>query len=259
MTQSKASILRYIKQSGYRFTSLLTKPESQPKAVKNGKVGTLTSILHLAPAKLSGYEVCPMRSAGCTAACLHTSGNPVYMEGKNRARIERTRLYFEQRDTFFNLLCYEIQALVRRAEKQGSFASIRLNGTSDIPFERIKADIFGGKTIFDKFPHVQFYDYTKRHNRKNLPENYHLTYSLAEDNDDRAAEAFENGLNVAVVFDTKRNKALPAYYTLANGQSVPVIDGDVHDYRPDDGQGVIVGLRAKGDAIGDTSGFVRAA
>jgi hypothetical protein len=116
------------------------------------------------------------------------------------------------------------------------------------------------------FPHVDFYDYTKIANRKNLPANYSLTFSLAEDNDVNAIKAYKNGLNIAVVFDTKRTKRLPERFILtadkpAFSSSIPinVIDGDEHDYRPADPKGVIVGLRAKGDAIGDMSGFVRSA
>jgi hypothetical protein len=113
------------------------------------------------------------------------------------------------------------------------------------------------------FPRVTFYDYTKIANRKNLPRNYYLTYSLAENNDLLAMEAMRNGLNVAVVFNVIRGHPLPSVFTLAPPirhlapLDVPVIDGDLHDFRPIDPHGVIVGLRAKGRARYDKSGFVR--
>jgi hypothetical protein len=107
-----------------------------------------------------------------------------------------------------------------------------------------------------------------------LPANYHLTFSLAEGNDAQALDALDNGMNVAAVFAVPRGKPLPATYRLSAfpesphaiartvGRTFPVIDGDEHDFRPidgrgPDGRGVIVGLRAKGDAKGDASGFVR--
>ena len=144
-------------------------------------------------------------------------------------------------------------------------AAVRLNATSDIRFETVwfKQKWAGSPhTLFSLFRDVVFYDYTKIANRKGLPANYHLTFSLADGNDAQAVEAFHNGLNVAVVFHTKRNKPLPSVFSLMTEQGgfdAQVIDGDKTDFRPSDGRGVIVGLRAKGDAIGDASGFVRAA
>lgn len=236
-------------------SSLLARPESNPKLAKGMKQGVMSTPLHLAPADLSGYEVCPMATAGCRKACLHTAGNPAHMAGKERARVARTKLYFEQRELFMSVLIVEIAALVRKAKKAGMVPAVRLNATSDIPWERVRFAYNGEQyaNIMDLFPDVQFYDYTKRPNRK-VPANYHLTFSLAEGNDDQAHEALNNGFNVAVVFNTKRGQPLPAGMWLRE-----VIDGDETDYRPSDPRGVIVGLRAKGDAIGDTSGFVRAA
>lgn len=246
-------------------SSLLARPESNPKLAKGMKQGVMSTPLHLAPADLSGYEVCPMATDGCRKACLHTAGNPAHMEGKQRARSARTKLYFEQRGVFLSVLIVEIAALVRKAEKAGMIPAVRLNATSDIPWERVRFTHNGEQyaNLMELFPDVQFYDYTKRPNRKGLPSNYHVTFSLAEGNDTHAIEALKNGLNVAVVFDVKRGKALPDNFSIYRpsgaGLNTRVIDGDETDFRPSDPSGVIVGLRAKGDAIGDTSGFVRAA
>lgn len=238
---------------------LLAEPTHNPKVAKNIGLGVLTAPLHLAPASLSGYNVCPMATAGCRAACLHTAGNPAYMKGKARARNARTQAYFEVRDVFMVALASEIARVRDKARRMGLKCGIRLNATSDIPWERVPVTI--GRTTYANlmaaFPTVQFYDYTKRHNRRDLPRNYHLTYSLAENNDAHALAAIANGMNVAAVFNVKRGKALPQGFAI-NGIVWPVIDGDEHDYRPADGAQVIVGLRAKGQAIGDASGFVRA-
>lgn len=249
---------------------LLSNPTDNPKTSKNVKLNVLTSPLHLAPYNLSGYQVCPMASTGCSAACLHTAGNPAFMHNKNKGRIRKTKLFFEDRPTFFVQLIKDIHKLQKVSLSRDMDCGVRLNATSDISWESIKIPLggdFKDKTIFEVFPDVIFYDYTKipKRTKKTLPDNYHLTFSLSEDNDKDAEYALNNGTNVAVVFDTKRNRELPQKYTIGTTEAI-VIDGDEHDYRPFDDlyktpkgylKGVIVGLRAKGDAIGDKSGFVR--
>lgn len=249
-----------LEENGYKFSTCLAEPTGNPKLAKSLKIKVLSRPLHLAPASLSGYNVCPMATAGCKAACLHTAGNPVYMAAKANARNVRTKAYFEQRDDFMLRLANEIANHIDRAKRDGMRPAIRLNATSDIPWEKVPVTIDGTRyaNLMDVFPGCMFYDYTKRHNRRNLPANYVLTFSLAEGNDEQAVQAHLNGMNIAAVFDTKRNRDLPPAYRIGN-VSLRVIDGDEHDFRPADPQGVIVGLRAKGDAIGDTSGFVRAA
>lgn len=252
---------RVLSQHG--VCSLLSKPISNPKVAKNIGQGVLTAPLHLAPAKLSGYEVCPMRTSGCTRACLHTAGNPAAMGGKRRARIARTKAFFKARDAFMVALAGDIAKLERTARKRRLACGVRLNATSDIVWERTPVTIDGVTypNLMAMFPRVVFYDYTKRSNRRNLPSNYSLTFSLAEGNDLQAIEALRSGMNVAAVFNVVRGHPLPARFTLRgeflSSVNVRVIDGDLHDYRPADEKGVIVGLRAKGKARRDHTGFVR--
>lgn len=241
----------------YGVNDLLSRPESNPKIAKNGKVGVLCAPLHLAPHKLSGFNVCAKASPECIAACLHTAGNVQYMPGKTRARLARTKAYFKARAAFMAALYYEIARLERKAKRENMLCGIRLNATSDITFESVP--VGGFANIMEAFPAVQFYDYTKRSNRKNLPVNYDLTFSLAENNDREAVQAFRNGMNIAVVFNVRRGKPLPKGFTLGQEYILPVIDGDLHDYRPIDPRNCIVGLRAKGKAIGSNGGFVREA
>ena len=268
---SKASALRYLKEQGHRFTSLLASPESNPKVAKNGKLDVLTAPLHLAPFDLSGFQVCPQASKGCAAACLHTAGNPAYMEGKDRSRKDKTRAYFQHRDAFLALLVFEIAALVRKAEKLGMQPGIRLNATSDLPWEVRKVTIDGEPIrLMDAFPKVQFYDYTKVTERAiawaegRMPSNYHLTFSRTEDNDIAVDAVLRAGGNVAMVMTPKRYKeevaAGSTWTPTIEGRKLQakVTDGDAHDYRPADPKGCIVALKAKGDARRDTSGFVLA-
>jgi hypothetical protein len=244
-----------------------------PKIEKSVAFGYLTAVLHFAPAKLSGFEVCAGRTDGCTRACLNTAGrggiarggmltydtiaNGTRTNAIQLARVRKTRLYFEDRTAFMALLVKEIRRFELMARELGLKPAIRLNGTSDIPWERVKTPM-GNANIMVSFPDVRFYDYTKRANRHSLPANYSLTFSLADGNDAQAIAALSNGMNVAAVFRAVPKTYAP-YQDKANGPVIfyPVANGDMHDLRFLDPAGHIVGLKAKGNAKRDTSGFVR--
>lgn len=213
------------------------------KTSKGEKLGILTGILYLAPAKISGYEVCPMRSAGCTAACLYTAGMGAF-SNVQQARIKKTKMFFEQREEFFKLLHKDIKSLIAKAKKENLVPAIRLNGTSDINWVRFK--------LFEQYPEVQFYDYTKmlNHLTKDVA-NYHITFSKNEMNDLDCKIALERGYNVAVVFNAKKGVSLPPFWN-----DYPVYDGDDTDVRFYDPDNHVIGLRAKGMAKKDNSGFV---
>ena len=209
------------------------------KTVKGEKLGVLTGILYLAPAKISGYEVCPRRSPGCTDACLYTAGMGAFSTVQ-QVRIKKTKLFFEDRETFLTQLRKDITALVRKAKKLNLTPAVRLNGTSDIEWTRLG--------IMDEFPDIQFYDYTKVVTRltKDMPRNYNLTFSRSESNESECEVALDLGFNVAVVF----NK-LPSTYL-----NRVVVSGDETDVRFADSKGVVVGLIAKGKARKENAGFV---
>ncbi len=226
---------------------------ANPKIQKGSKLGYLSFILHLAPATLSGRETCPKRTAGCTEACLNTAGRGgMFKKGENtnmiqQARIRKTRQFFDNRDQFMEDLYADIRKGIRQAERLGLTPVFRLNGTSDLSWEKYVVPSTG-ETIFELFPEVQFYDYTKVLGRKvkDIP-NYHLTFSAADGNDKDVQRAIAQGMNVAMVFDR-----LPAEY-----MGRPVINADETDLRFLDPKGVIAGLKAKGRAKKDTTGFVR--
>jgi len=220
------------------FTLLST---ANPKIQKGTKLGYLSFILHLAPADLSGKEVCPKRTAGCTAACLNTAGRGgMFRKGENtnmiqKARIRKTQYFFADREAFLADLERDIRKGIRFAERQGLKPVFRLNGTSDLSWEK-----YG---IIEKFPEVQFYDYTKVLGRKvGHLANYHLTFSAADGNDSDVAKAIAAGMNVTVVYDQ-----------IPEG----VFSADETDLRFLDPKVGIIGLKAKGRAKRDTSGFVR--
>jgi hypothetical protein len=232
--------------------------DGNPKVMKGNKLGYLTAILHLAPASLSGFNLCPHSTAGCRAACLNTAGRGgMFKEGGTNtiqeARKRKSRDFKLNEDGFMRQLVKEVKAFVAKADRKGAVPCVRLNGTSDILWEHVKVD---GKSMMEHFPSVQFYDYTKFPSRRHGLANYHLTFSLAENNDAKACIALASGINVAVVFAVARSKPLPDTFTLG-GKSFPVINGDETDLRFLDPKGCIVGLRAKGRARKDTTGFVR--
>lgn len=223
-----------------------------PKTVKGEKKGYLTAVMYLAPHYLSSYNVCPMATAGCSAACLNTAGRGgMFKKGETtnaiqEARIRRTVMFFEEREKFMAQLVKEITKHIKTAEKREMIPVVRLNGTSDLRWETIP--VGDASNIMALFPNIQFYDYTKIYNRRNLPKNYHLTFSLAENNDVNARTVLKaSSMNVAAVF----HKVPDTFW------GYKVINGDESDLRFLDEQGVIVGLKAKGKARKDTSGFVR--
>jgi hypothetical protein len=222
--------------------SNLTAINSSAKLSHNVEVGVYTSVFYGAPARNSGYETCPNATDSCRGACLYASGLVKVEEyaGKNtikKCRVNRTKLFFEDQAFFMGWLIAELKAAQAKAKRDGMEYSVRLNGTTDIAWETVKVD---GKNIFEIFPDVQFYDYTKSFARMSLNiSNYHLTFSYTGEGDNvkQSLELLAAGQNVAVVFDTKRGRELPA--SLAG---IEVIDGDVTDYRPADKRGVWVGL-----------------
>lgn len=223
-------------------TKLLT--FNNAKTVKGEKLGYLTAILYLAPSDVSGViNVCPKATAGCKASCLFTAGQGIF-NNVQESRKRKTRLYAENRQEFYNTMRQDFILARKMAAKQNLTLVSRLNGTSDLwQLERDFAL---------ENPDLQFYGYTKLPKpwTRLLP-NYDLTFSRSETNEKNCLAALDHGINVAVVFSTKKGEKLPDEYL---GREV--ISGDEHDLRFLDKKGVIVGLTAKGKARKDTSGFV---
>mgnify|MGYP007038826446 CR=1 FL=1 len=232
-----------------------------PKILKGMAQGYNTYILHLAPASLSGFNTCPKATPGCTAACLNTAGRGgMFKKGETtnviqKARIRKTQLFFNNRETFMALLVKDIELAIKQSTKISMIPVIRLNGTSDLAFEKYEV-VRNGKlfrNMFTAFSEVQFYDYTKVLGRKIVDiANYHLTFSAADGNDSDVAKAIQQGYNVATVFGIKKTLPMPETY-----MGMPVFNGDESDLRFLDPKGCVVGLYAKGKAKKDTSGFVK--
>jgi len=220
------------------------------KTVKGEKLGFTTLILYMTPYtdNSKGINVCSHASKGCASACLVGSGFGGMYENVNKGRREKTERYLSNRVEFLHDIKEELTKALKKHEGKSTVV-VRLNGTSDLPYEKFK--IFeGGKNIFEIFPDVQFYDYTKNHVRfyKELPTNYHLTFSRSEENHKDSLEVLKRGFNVAMVFDK-----LPKTFA-----GFKVVNGDESDLRFLDADNVIVGLKYKkmtGKGADNTSAF----
>lgn len=218
------------------------------KTQKGEAKGFLTGVMHLAPSASSGAgNVCPCASPECIKMCLNTAGMWANSEAVQNSRRMKTELYFNDRPKFLANMRKSIEALIRKADRDGLTPAIRINGTSDLPNL--------ARQMAKEYPQVQFYDYTKIPQpwRRTLP-NYDITFSRSENNEQHAINALEHGINVAVVFNTGKNEPLPKEW-----KGYPVIDGDIHDLRfLDKNEGIkgplIVGLRGKGKARGKDKG-----
>jgi hypothetical protein len=234
-----------------------------PKILKGLKQGFNTYIMHLAPANLSGYETCPKRTAGCTSACLNTAGRGgMFKKGEftnniQKARIRKTNLFYDNRDEFMSLLVKDIELAIKQSAKAGLIPVFRLNGTSDLSWEKYSAKLGNVvyTNIFEAFPNIQFYDYTKVLGRKVKGiTNYHLTFSMADGNYLDCKQAVNEGLNIAVVFGIKKGTKMPEKFFNHN---LTVFNGDESDLRFLDPKNSVIGLYAKGKAKKDISGFVK--
>jgi hypothetical protein len=228
------------KETGLAY---LGKINGNVKLAKNKKIGYYTYSISLSPASTSGHNVCPFSTPECRLGCLATSGRTRIEIYSNRNRIQnsritKTNLLFNEPEYFMKWLIAEIKYYQKKAINDGYLFSIRLNTISDIDWQNIK--IFD-QSIFEIFPEIQFYDYSKSHLKfKNKPKNYHLTYSFTGRNWNKCEELLQQGFNVAMVFNVKHENELPAMY-----KNYTVINGDKNDVRFLDSKGVIVGLKFK--------------
>jgi hypothetical protein len=230
--------------------NLISNGNTNAKTIKNDQE---TYILYLSPYNLndSGKNVCPFATAGCAKACLNSAGRGKF-SNVQLARRRKTNLFFNDPQKFTQDLALDLAKINNKALKENKTIFIRLNGTSDINFEKLLNRYLN--INFAQFVGLKFYDYTKDKNKaleystNEKREKYRITYSRSEkDTEKDIQNLLNNGVNVAAVF----SKDLPNTYL-----GYPVINGDLTDLRFNDELGVIVGLKAKGDGKKDKSGFV---
>ena len=232
------------------------------KTIKGDGSEYLTAILYMTPYKVMVdgklFNSCSMAAiASCIDACLYTAGRGAF-NNVQTARQRKAEWFYRDKQGFLAQLIVDVDKFRNYCKKRDIQPCVRLNGTTDIRWELLR--YAGEKNIFEIFPDVQFYDYTKIANRKvkDIP-NYHLTWSYSNANPEYAKlldKAMEQGMNAAVVFRSNFIKVVPKCWH--KWQGYPVIDGDSDDLRfLDPKGGHIVALYAKGSAKKDTSGFVQ--
>lgn len=230
---------------------LFTQGESSPKLAKGIGTGYKALGLYLAPWKKSGMNVCGHASPGCIKGCLDEAGRAgIIKHGEDTnaiqiRRLERTLSLKHYRPEFIERVGLEIERHIAKCKREKIKPAVRLNATSDLSYEKLAPQLFELDCMF--------YDYSKNPYRVDqflrgqFPSNYHLTFSQSEANQKTARKLSKRGANIAVVFrDVK-----PTYY-----YEREVVDADEHDFRFLDGVGIIAGLKAKGPAKKDQSGFV---
>lgn len=227
--------------------------DTNAKTVKGQKYGYMTGILYMAPSTISGHNTCPMaKVAQCEKACLYSAGRGAF-NSVQQSRINKAKWFFEDPASFMAQLVRDISKLCTKADNAGMVPLVRLNGTSDIRWENIPVTVEGHvyPNVMAAFPGVQFYDYTKIANRKNVPTNYDLTFSFSgvPGYQKYVEQAKAAGMRIAVVF--RDRQSIPATF-----MGLDCVDGDDSDIRHVDPQGVVVALYAKGQAKTDQTGFV---
>lgn len=224
--------------------------ESSAKTIKGEKIGYLTGIVYLVPDEI----ICPLaKLAGCFEGCLKSAGRGAF-NSVQIARQAKTQFFYDNQEAFMLSLCADVWSLVNKAKRIGLNPLVRPNGTSDIPFENII--VLDGKTIFQLFPDVQFYDYTKHPSRKlegKTSGNYDLTYSFSAITPKPISIkglTNPNNSRTAVVF--QKQSDIPTSF-----RGWQVVDGDNTDVRHIEPKNVVVALYAKGKAKLDNGGFVQ--
>lgn len=244
----------------YNFIGNLIRAGGDAKTIKGNDSGYLTAIMYMTPYKTLGANLCPMaETAGCLDGCLNTAGRGA-MNSVQKGRARKATWFVQDRSGFMAQLVKDLARFENYCTKRDLKPAIRLNGTTDIRWEliRFKGVVDGveiDQTIFDMFPNIMFYDYTKIANRDLDIPNYKLTFSYSEASpayEKQCKIAIERGMNVAVVF--RKKEGIPATFA-----GLPVIDGDKTDLRFLDPTQCVVGLYAKGKAKHDKSGFVQEA
>lgn len=207
--------------------------------------------LSLAPhtQNAKGINICPKASKGCALACLFTAGRGKFTNVQ-QARINKTNYYLFDRQKFINQLAKEINKIAIKSKLTNEMFALRLNTLSDVDFVyQLKKYADLDLLNDDTYKNIIVYDYTAIPGKvkKYLGTKYYVTLSRKEDNEQDVMNVLNAGGNVSIVF---RNE-LPNTY-----KGFKVIDGDKTDLEMTKHKNVVLGLKAKGDAKKDTTGFV---
>lgn len=220
------------------------------KTVKGKGKGYITYILYMSPSNSADPNVnlCSFaKAAGCLDSCLYTAGRG-QRENVHAARVRKTLTFIQYQPYFMRTLEKNIRSAIKSVERKGLIPVFRLNGTSDVDWQKIKHPDTG-LSILDMFPTQQFYDYTKSPFTQDAS-NYHVTFSYSH------RPQFKKVVEKSIKLHPQRNIAVVMRQPLASFGGRRTINGDATDLRFLDESGVVVALKAKGQAKQDRSGFV---
>lgn len=270
--QARKAYESFAKERGFKSRGSLLIENGKTR--KSSGEGVYTRGISLAPHTTSGlnkFDSCPRASKECRANCLGTEagGNRMFADSALSSKVLKTHFMLAHPEHFAHLLHHEITQHKAEAKAEGMVPGIRLNVTSDIPYEKHLP------AIFHKHKDVQFYDYTKIHQRvmdqtkTNHPENYHLTLSHTganheESNDHHAVAALNAGHVVAMVYQRGKDVPTPHHVEdMQSGKRWRVAGGDDDDNTFDrkethnipHEEGVVSGLELKGVKNSDAVHF----
>lgn len=215
---------------------LLTDETGNEKLAKGD--GVRLFMLALAPHTTSSIgNLCPFSTPSCRDSCVAFSGNGGF-PAVLRARRARVEFLVSNPASFLRVLVDILDKAVAKSD-----IAVRLNGFSDIRWERVLPDWF-----WARYSDVKFYDYTKHSmaSRPKLPKNYSLTYSVTEKStNSEILKAKSAGRSIAVVVPVRGGK-LRTTGVLRPLPFTGMIDGDINDRRFNDPAGSVVALRMKG-------------
>jgi len=220
---------------------------SNPKFERSNTRRELVAGLSLAPAKLSGVNLCGNNTEACTRICINFEGYGKFNKTQ-QARLRRSHMFLEDRERFRSYLLKDLESLERWSRKYEVDVYFRPNTYSDLDWSKLMPEIF-------EIP-LNYYDYSKNYRRVQsylageLPKNYDLVLSRSERNGQQCEEYLAMGGNVAVVW--RDRKEIPSSYL-----GYPVVDGVSSDLWWRKQRSVVGGLKAIGSrARADRSGFV---
>jgi hypothetical protein len=218
--------------------TIMSKGSTNAKTAKNKRD---TMILYMMPGMVIGHNMCPKATDGCLAACLNTAGRGAF-SNVQKSRLDKTLEFIKDRKSFLSQCATEINKEAKKVDE----LAVRMNGTSDVKLVEM---MIAENEIAQN---VVFYDYTKipkKAGRRVLQSGhtYVVTFSRSEQNESDVINVLNSGGIVAVVFNE-----LPETF-----HGFPVVDGDKSDDQMLDlDGGTVLGLKAKGKARKDLSGFV---
>ena len=237
----------------YGFTNFLTSSTSQQKLAKTQKeLGIEMHGVALQPATMGsdGVDLCSNSTPSCRAGCVvWFGGNPAYTDAKQNAMRKRRDMLVDDPCLFLAVFMRYLKLKSDSCIRKGILMSTRFNISSDIKYEKVLVLMDDIRTSFSNFASYYVavtgeamesselpmpYDYTKHYDRRR-DLNYHLVYSVTDNDVSKAEQAIENGLPLAIVVDTKRGKPLPDMVRIGR-YKLSAVDGDKHDYLPEHGR-----------------------